>query len=39
MVSRYAHVIAPIHSDVASQLDVLLWSSPESAMNDRNIAR
>jgi integrase len=31
MVSRYAHVIAPIHSDVASRLDVLLWSSPNSA--------
>jgi hypothetical protein len=31
MVSRYAHVVAPIHSDVASPLDVLLWSSPNSA--------
>ena len=28
MVSRYAHVVAPIHSDVESRLDVLLWSSP-----------
>jgi hypothetical protein len=35
MVSRYAHVVAPIHSDVASRLDVLLWSSPNSALNDR----
>jgi integrase len=39
MVSRYAHVVAPIHSDVASRLDVLLWSSPNSAKDDRNIAR
>ena len=39
MVSRYAHVVAPIHSDVASRLDVLLWSSPNSATNDRNVAR
>jgi integrase len=31
MVSRHAHVVAPIHSDVASRLDVLLWSSPNSA--------
>jgi integrase len=29
-VSRYAHVVAPIHSDVASRLDMLLWSSPNS---------
>jgi integrase len=27
MVRRYAHVVAPIHSDVACRLDVLLWSS------------
>ena len=39
MVGRYAHVVAPIHSDVASRLDVLLWSSPDSTMNDRNVAR
>jgi integrase len=39
MVSRYAHVVAPIHSDVASRLDVLLWSSPNSAKDDRNVAR
>jgi hypothetical protein len=39
MVSRYAHVVAPIHSDVASRLDVLLWSSPNSAKNERNLAR
>src|SRR5215216_1151860 len=38
MVSRYAHVVAPIHSDVASRLDLLLWSSPDSATNDRNSA-
>ena len=29
MVSRYAHVIAPIHQDVAGRLDGLLWSSPD----------
>jgi integrase len=39
MVSRYGHVVAPIHSDVASRLDVLLWSSPNSERDDRNIAR
>jgi hypothetical protein len=39
MVSRYAHVIAPIHSHVASRLDVLLWSSPNSEKDDRNVAR
>jgi integrase len=39
MVSRYAHVIAPIHSDVASRLDMLLWSSPNSEKDDRNVAR
>ena len=39
MVSRYAHVVAPIHSDVASRLDMLLWSSPNSAKDDRNVAR
>jgi integrase len=39
MVSRYAHVVAPIHSDVANRLDVLLWSSPHSGRDDRNIAR
>src|SRR5829696_5351454 len=38
MVSRYAHVVAPIHSDGASRLDLLLWSSPDSATNDRNSA-
>jgi hypothetical protein len=26
MVSRYAHVIAPIHRDIADRLDGLLWS-------------
>ena len=36
MVSRYAQVVALIHSDVASRLDLLLWSSPDSATNDRN---
>ena len=39
IVSRYAHVVAPIHSDVASRLDLLLWSSPDSATNDRTVAR
>ena len=39
LVSRYAHVVAPIHSDVASRLDMLLWSSPNSAKSDRNLAR
>jgi integrase len=34
MVSRYAHVIAPIHGDVASRLDSLLWSSPRSPNAD-----
>jgi hypothetical protein len=29
MVSRYAHVIAPIHRDDAGRLDDLLWSSSE----------
>lgn len=28
MVSRYAHVIAPIHSDVANRLDGFLWADP-----------
>jgi hypothetical protein len=37
--SRYAHVVTPIHGAVASRLDLLLWSSPNSAMTDRNIAR
>jgi integrase len=26
MVGRYAHVIAPIHEDLATRLDGLLWS-------------
>jgi integrase len=39
MVSRYAHVVAPIHSDVANRLDGLLWSSPTAQKNDRNVAR
>jgi integrase len=30
IVSRYAHVIAPIHRDVAGRLDGLLWSSSEA---------
>jgi hypothetical protein len=30
MVSRYAHVIPPIHHDVAGRLDDLLWSSPHA---------
>lgn len=29
MVSRYAHVIAPIHGEVATRLDGLLWSSSD----------
>jgi integrase len=28
MVGRYAHVVAPIHSDVANRLDGIFWSSP-----------
>ena len=27
MASRYTHVFTPIHSDLASRLDALLWSS------------
>jgi hypothetical protein len=27
MVSRYAHVVEPIHTDVARRLDDFLWSS------------
>lgn len=27
MVSRYAHVVAPIHGEVATRLDGLFWSS------------
>ena len=30
MVSRYAHVVAPIHGDIATRLDGLLWSGPEA---------
>jgi integrase len=29
MVSRYAHVVAPIHGEVATRLDRLLWSSSD----------
>jgi hypothetical protein len=28
--SRYTHVITPIHSDLASRLDGLLWSSRDA---------
>lgn len=31
MVSRYAHVVAPIHGEVASRLDGLLWDRPHSS--------
>jgi DNA-binding IscR family transcriptional regulator len=31
--------LADFHSDVANRLDVLLWSSPNSDRDDRNIAR
>ena len=31
MVGRYAHVIAPIHEDLATRLDGLLWSGPDGA--------
>jgi len=31
MVGRYAHVIAPIHSDVASRLNGFLWANEEWA--------
>jgi hypothetical protein len=27
MASRYTHVVTPIHSDLASRLDGLLWSA------------
>lgn len=30
MVGRYAHVIAPIHEDLAARLDSLLWSGSNS---------
>jgi len=30
MASRYTHLVAPIHSDVASRLDGLLWSNQET---------
>jgi len=30
MASRYTHVITPIHSDLASRLDGLLWSSRDA---------
>jgi len=32
MASRYTHVITPIHSDLASRLDGLLWSSRKAPM-------
>ena len=37
MVSRYAHVIAPIHRDVAGRLDGLLWSSPQDQIAGRAV--
>jgi integrase len=30
MASRYTHVITPIHNDLASRLDGLLWSSKDA---------
>ena len=30
MASRYTHIITPIHSDLASRLDGLLWSSRDA---------
>jgi integrase len=33
MVSRYAHVIAPVQSDLATRLNQLLWSSHDSPPN------
>jgi hypothetical protein len=32
MASRYTHVITPIHNDLASRLDGLLWSSKDAAI-------
>jgi hypothetical protein len=32
MASRYTHVITPIHSDLASRLDDLLWSSRDASI-------
>jgi hypothetical protein len=32
MASRYTHVITPIHSDLASRLDGLLWSSRDASI-------
>jgi len=32
MASRYTHLVAPIHNDVASRLDGLLWASADAAM-------
>jgi integrase len=32
MASRYTHVITPIHSDLASRLDGLLWSSSDASI-------
>ena len=32
MASRYTHVITPIHSDLASRLDALLWSSRDASI-------
>ena len=31
MVGRYAHVIAPIHEDLATRLDGLMWSGLDGA--------
>jgi hypothetical protein len=31
MVGRYAQVIAPIHEDLATRLDGLLWSGLDGA--------
>ena len=32
MATRYTHVITPIHSDLASRLDGLLWSSRDASI-------
>jgi integrase len=32
MASRYTHLVAPIHNDVASPLDGLLWASADAEM-------
>ncbi|MBA8793905.1 integrase [Friedmanniella endophytica] len=35
MAGRYAHVVAPIHGEVASRLDGLLWAQPEDPNGSR----